>query len=147
MSETVFDHLETLYTKSKPQELLSKILQPDFQRHQPGDTVFATTERIAGLAKLTSSLTDSDNEAQGIAEAGVSGLAASVAMLVLTQRIDTSRSVVVLAGGLTHNDLYRIQLNKALGTGCGKCYAYRDSSPTRCFRSKVSANSCVSNMH
>lgn len=120
LSQAVLQHFQELYPESKPEDLLSTILLPNRVLHAAEDAVLATTKRIAGIAKLVLSMASSDDEAKRIVDAGVSGLVDLVALLVHGQDIDPRKSGLVLAGGLTHDELFQDTLMKALEAKCGK---------------------------
>ncbi|KAI0812890.1 putative glucokinase regulator family protein [Xylaria sp. FL0064] len=120
LSQVVFGCFKELYPESKPDELLSTILVPDPASHGTEDAALATTKRIASIAKLVLSMTDSDDEAKRIVEAGVSRLVDLVALMIRGRGIDPSQSGLVLAGGMMQDGLYRRTLMSALEEKCGK---------------------------
>jgi N-acetylmuramic acid 6-phosphate etherase len=120
LSQAVFQHFREVYPESKPEDLLSTILVPELAAPRTEDAALATvTKRIAGIAKLVLSLSNSDDEARRIVDAGVASLVEMVMLLVRSQGIDPRRSGLVLAGGLTQDETYRTTLLRSLETKCG----------------------------
>jgi N-acetylmuramic acid 6-phosphate etherase len=120
LSQAVLQHFQGLYPESKPEDLLSAILVPHLVLHEAEGGVLATTKRIAGIAKLVLSMAGSDDEAKRIVDAGVTCLVDLVAVLVHGQDIDPRKSGLVLAGGLTQDELFQDTLMTALEAKCGK---------------------------
>lgn len=118
LSQAIFQHFQALYPNSHPEDLLSTILLPG---SDGSDTAsISAVKRIASVAKLVLSMADSDDEAQGIVDAGVAHLTDLVSLLARKQNIDTARTALVLAGGMMQDALYRETLVKALETRCGR---------------------------
>ncbi|KAI1303874.1 putative glucokinase regulator family protein [Xylaria venustula] len=120
LSQAVVQYFRELYPQSTPDELLSTILVPDLSSHGAEDATVATTKRIASVAKLVLSLADSDDQAKHILETSVSRLVDRVMLVTLGRGVDTSKSGLVLAGGMTQNELYRKVLVRTLEEKCGK---------------------------
>ncbi|TGJ83777.1 hypothetical protein E0Z10_g4983 [Xylaria hypoxylon] len=120
LSQAIFQYFKELYPESKPEDLLSTILVPDLALHQAENTTLAVTKRIAGVAKLVLSMAASDDEAKRIVDTGVSRLVDQVALLIHAGGIDPSKSGLVLAGGMTRNELYKTALMSLLDARCGK---------------------------
>lgn len=118
LSQSIFQHFHNLYPASKPEDLLSTILLPESGGEDAASV--STIKRIAGVAKLVLSLAGTDAEARGIVDAGMSSLTDLVALLVRKQGIDTSRTALVLAGGMMQDAFYKDMLVKALETRCGR---------------------------
>jgi N-acetylmuramic acid 6-phosphate etherase len=118
LSLAIFEHFQALYPTSKAEDLLSTVLLP-----QPGgeDTASTSTiKRVAGVAKLVLSLAETDGEAKRIVDSGVSSLTDLVSLLVGKQGFDTSRTALVLAGGMMQDAFYRDTLVKSLEARCNR---------------------------
>ncbi|KAI0425441.1 putative glucokinase regulator family protein [Xylaria sp. FL1042] len=120
LSQAVFRYFKELYPKSKPDELLTTILVPDPASHGAEDAALETTKRIASVAKVVLSMADSDDEAKRIVDSGVSRLVDLLALMIRGRGINPSQSGLILAGGMTQNELYRRALMSTLEEKCGK---------------------------
>ncbi len=120
LSQAVFRYFKELYPESRPDDLLSTVLVPDLASHGAQDATLATTKRIASAAKLVLSMASSDDEAKRIVDVGVSRLVDLVALMIHGRGIQSSKSGLVLAGGMMQDELYRMKLMSALEAKCGK---------------------------
>ncbi|KAI0964792.1 hypothetical protein F4678DRAFT_468202 [Xylaria arbuscula] len=120
LSQAVVQYFRKQYPQCAPDELLSTILAPDISSHGAEDTTVVTVKRIASVAKLVLSMADSDDQAKRIVDTGVSRLVDLVRLMICGRGVDASRSGLVLAGGMTQNELYRKTLVSSLEEKCGK---------------------------
>ncbi|KAI2633446.1 putative glucokinase regulator family protein [Xylaria nigripes] len=120
LPQAVVQHFKKLYPESRSEDLLSTILVPDSTLHESADATLATTKRIAGVARLVLSMAGSDEEAKRIVTTGVSSLVDLVMLLIKAQELDPASSGLVLAGGMTQDELYGTMLVEALKARCGE---------------------------
>ncbi|KAI0536405.1 putative glucokinase regulator family protein [Xylaria digitata] len=118
-SSDLHKYFKDLYPDSKPEDLLSTILMPSLAVHQAEISPLTVTKRIAGVAKLVLSAAMYDDEAKRIVNDGVSRFVDQVALLTHAGGIDLSRTVLILAGGMMQDELYKTTLMSSLDAKCG----------------------------
>ncbi|KAH9224995.1 putative glucokinase regulator family protein [Leptodontidium sp. 2 PMI_412] len=110
----IFEHFELNQGLDAPIHLLNQILSSE----SIGEGISKPTKRIAEVAKVVIDASSSSQKARDILGEGSKSLVRLLSSLVVSQEIDTSRTNLILAGGLLQSKVYQdIFLNNLDTTG------------------------------
>lgn len=107
LTSALVNHFQPKASNSHPRDLLSAILAPEQTGQQADDSTADKTSRIAGAAKVILDLAETDDEAMEIVQSSSQQLAELVTLLVQSRKLAVANTGLILAGGLTHNELYK----------------------------------------